>query len=90
MLCKYTRLGNFNLQTTLAATHIVAFFVLYHSMSAGKLMKRIVTPEHVDYDQNDLVSIAREIHESTYGISSDPLLQFTTVFSALIHDADRK
>ena len=53
-------------------------------------MKRIVTPEHVDYDQNDLVSIAREIHESTYGISSDPLLQFTTVFSALIHDADRK
>lgn len=53
-------------------------------------MKRIVTPEHVDCDQNDVVSIAREIHESTHGISSDPLLQFTTVFSALIHDADRK
>ena len=52
-------------------------------------MKRIVTPDHVDYDQLDPVSIAREIHDSTYGISSDPLLQFSTVFSALIHDVDR-
>ena len=70
-------------------TNLASFLFLY-SMSAGKLMKRIVTPDHINYDQKDVVSIAREIHESTYGISSDPLLLFATVFSALIHDADRE
>ena len=44
-------------------------------------------PEGVDYDRN-AVDVARDIHQSTYGISSDPLMQFSIVFSALIHDAD--
>eukprot|EP00977_Amphora_coffeiformis_P007331 scaffold1588_cov222-Amphora_coffeaeformis.AAC.3 len=53
-------------------------------------MNRIIAPDHVDYAQKDPVSIAKEVHDSTYGISSDPLLLFSTVFSALIHDVDRK
>ena len=50
-------------------------------------MRRIVRPEGVDYDRDD-IAVARDIHESTYGISSDVLMQFSVVFSALIHDAD--
>jgi len=51
----------------------------------GKLMKRIIIPDKIDYKQMD-ESVAKEIHENTYGISSDPLLHFAVVFSALIHD----
>jgi len=32
--------------------------------------------------------LSKEIHETTFGISSDPLMQFAVVFSALIHDVD--
>lgn len=51
-------------------------------------------PEGIDYErvssseQNKEVAIAREIHKATYGMSSDPLMQFAVVFSALIHDVD--
>ncbi|KAG7356994.1 3'5'-cyclic nucleotide phosphodiesterase [Nitzschia inconspicua] len=54
-------------------------------MSASKLMNRIVNPDGSDYKQNS-TNVALQIHNSTYGISSDPLLQFAVVFSALIHD----
>ncbi|KAG7360245.1 adenylate/guanylate cyclase [Nitzschia inconspicua] len=54
-------------------------------MSASKLMNRIVNPDGIDYKQ-DSESVALQIHNSTYGISSDPLLRFAAVFSALIHD----
>jgi hypothetical protein len=61
-------------------------------MSAEKLMKRIMKPEGIDYEQintceNKEVAVAREIHKATYGMSSDPLMQFAVVWSALIHDA---
>lgn len=45
-------------------------------------MKRIVEPDDVDYQKDDADF---NIHCATYGISSDPLLLFTVVFSALIH-----
>merc|ERR1711935_1175854 len=54
-------------------------------MGAFKLMKRIIIPDTIDYKQMD-EGVAQEIHENTYGISSDPLLHFAVVFSALIHD----
>jgi class 3 adenylate cyclase len=69
------------------ASHVV--------MSASKLLKRIITPDDVDYRADESGKIlkahtvlSREIHETTYGISSDPLMQFAVVFSALIHDVD--
>ena len=55
-------------------------------MSTEKLMKRIVTPDGIDYEQDEL-DVIKQIHNSTYGISSDVLLQFASVFAALIHDA---
>jgi class 3 adenylate cyclase len=64
-------------------------------MSATKLMSRIVSPEGVnpltswDKDKRQhKIAIARQIHDMTYGLSSDALMQFSVVFSALIHDVD--
>jgi class 3 adenylate cyclase len=64
-------------------------------MSATKLMKRIMSPEGIDWDLEGItdenerhIEIARQVHNVTYGMSSDPLMQFSVVFSALIHDVD--
>lgn len=63
-------------------------------MSAAKMMKRIVTPDSVDYERKHtdaktrVLEIAKEVHDSTYGIASDSLMLFSIVFSALIHDVD--
>ncbi len=64
------------------------------AMSSSKLLNRIIAPDGVDYNQRALhktkrvLAIAKEIHETTFGITSDPLLQFAAVFSALIHDVE--
>jgi len=63
------------------------------TMSANKLFKRILHSDNIEYDHpgdkyDRMKSVARELHYSTYGISSDPLIHFAIVFSALIHDAD--
>lgn len=63
-------------------------------MSAEKMMQRIIEPAGIDYQLDGVsesdkhVAIARQIHEATYGLSSDPMMQFSVVFSALIHDLD--
>jgi len=51
-------------------------------MSVAKLLSRIVAPDI------DLRGGQEQLHDHTYGITSDPLTQFACVFSALIHDAD--
>eukprot|EP00980_Cylindrotheca_fusiformis_P017450 scaffold5439_cov132-Cylindrotheca_fusiformis.AAC.9 len=51
------------------------------TMSVRKLLGRIVAP---DIDGDD----AQELHDHTYGITSDPLTQFAVVLSALLHDVD--
>jgi class 3 adenylate cyclase len=56
-------------------------------MSTSKLLQRIVNPDGIDYEQ-DSAHVAWDVHRKTYGISSDPLLQFAAVFSALIHDVE--
>jgi 3'5'-cyclic nucleotide phosphodiesterase len=50
-------------------------------MSVNKLLSRINAP---DLDE----CTAEEIHDHTYGITSDPLTWFACIFSALIHDVD--
>ncbi|CAB9501720.1 Receptor-type guanylate cyclase gcy [Seminavis robusta] len=57
------------------ASHVV--------MSVTKLMSRIIAP-----NQLVLLESAAELHDHTYGITSDPLTQFACAFSALIHDVD--
>jgi 3'5'-cyclic nucleotide phosphodiesterase/Adenylate and Guanylate cyclase catalytic domain len=53
------------------------------ALSANKLLKRIITPTTTDDG-----SLSQSLSQSTYGISSDPLLQFVIVLSALVHDCD--
>jgi class 3 adenylate cyclase len=72
------------------------------TMSAVKLMRRIINPDDVDGDPRDVMKqeeksvkdvpakqldecFYRNLHESTFGISSDPLTQFCLVFAALVH-----
>jgi len=50
-------------------------------MSVAKLLSRIVAPDK-DFTKHE------QLHDHTYGITSDPLTQFACVFAALIHDAD--
>lgn len=52
-------------------------------MTASKLLKRMLNTGN--QRRNDSL---RESHNRTYGISSDPLMQFTLVFASLIHDVD--
>jgi 3'5'-cyclic nucleotide phosphodiesterase len=53
-------------------------------LSTVKLLSRIVAPdfpkEGIDFD--------KDLHDHTYGITSDPLTQFSCVFASLIHDVD--
>ena len=62
------------------------------TMSVSKLLSRVVTPESIDY--NDLaykkLQDEAKLHEYTYGITSDPLIQFACTLSALIHDVDHQ
>ena len=59
------------------------------TQSVSKLLARVVTLESIDYDdlcyKNDGET---DLHKYTYGITSDPLIQFACAFSALIHDVD--
>ncbi|CAB9501709.1 Receptor-type guanylate cyclase gcy [Seminavis robusta] len=57
------------------ASHVV--------MSVAKLMSRIIAPNQFGPRES-----AAELHDHTYGITSDPLTQFACAFSALIHDVD--
>jgi class 3 adenylate cyclase len=52
------------------------------TMSVTKLLSRIVAPKNIGDDNLD------ELHDHTYGITSDLLTQFACVFSTLIHDVD--
>ncbi len=64
------------------------------ALSASKVVMRIVKPDVVNHSQESLtnrkgrLAFKRKIHESTFGISSDVLMQFAVVFSAVIHDVD--
>mmetsp|Transcript_34534 Transcript_34534/g.54014 ORF Transcript_34534/g.54014 Transcript_34534/m.54014 type:complete len:1188 (-) Transcript_34534:311-3874(-) len=57
------------------------------TMSVSKLLSRIVAPDEV-LNQDDNSNLASNLHDHTYGITSDPLTHFAVVLSALIHDTD--
>lgn len=62
------------------------------AMSAAKVLMRIVNPT-VFSDQGSiknrrLVALKRQLHNRTFGISSDMFLQFAIVFSSVVHDVD--
>ena len=60
------------------------------TMSVTKLLSRIVAPDSIlssttDANQDEVI---KQLHEYTYGITSDPMTQFAAVIAALIHDVD--
>jgi len=58
-------------------------------MSVTKMLSRIVAPEEVlSANEEDDNVIHKNLHDHTYGITSDPLTQFAVVFAALVHDVD--
>jgi hypothetical protein len=62
------------------ASHVV--------QSANKLLARIVRPEDVNYHRKSVKAIASDLHDYTFGITSDPLTHFAILFATLIHDVD--
>lgn len=57
-------------------------------MATVKLLSRIVSPSH-EFDANGQ-ELEKNLHDHTYGITSDPLTRFSCFFSALIHDVDHR
>ncbi|KAG7354797.1 adenylate/guanylate cyclase [Nitzschia inconspicua] len=55
------------------------------SMSVVKLLSRIIAPDMKELGNN---VNAQNLHDHTYGITSDPLTRFAVILSALIHDVD--
>jgi 3'5'-cyclic nucleotide phosphodiesterase len=62
------------------ASHVV--------QSANKLLARIVRPDDVNYHRKSVKAIASDLHDYTFGITSDPLTHFAILFATLIHDVD--
>lgn len=70
------------------------------AMSVSKLLSRIVAPDlasiNARHDSNEintsvhLTNDMKDLHDHTYGITSDPLTQLAVVMSALIHDVDHR
>ena len=58
------------------------------TMSVSKLLARIVAPDEIINHNEDTGVMASNLHDHTYGITSDPLTQFSVVLAALIHDVD--
>lgn len=50
-----------------------------------KLLSRVIAPDVKELGNN---SNAQNLHDHTYGITSDPLTRFAVIISALIHDID--
>jgi 3'5'-cyclic nucleotide phosphodiesterase len=57
-------------------------------MSVNKLLGRIVAPQLDDMIYGESITHDEYLHDHTYGIKSDPLIQFVVVLAALIHDVD--
>jgi class 3 adenylate cyclase len=53
------------------------------TQSVSKLLSRVVSNNHMPVSTD-----YKELHDYTYGITSDPLTQFAVAFSALIHDVE--
>jgi 3'5'-cyclic nucleotide phosphodiesterase len=56
-------------------------------MSVNKLLLRVVQPGS-NVSVKSTGKFHADMHNYTYGITSDPLTQFGVIFAALIHDVD--
>jgi hypothetical protein len=58
------------------------------SMSCQKILNRVVAPEDVNYRRDSINAVASDLHEYTFGITSDPLTQLAIMIATLAHDVD--
>lgn len=58
------------------------------TMSAAKLLGRLSKFQRNWNTEKRELDSAKEVHQATYGISSDPLMQFVVVLASLVHDVD--
>ncbi|KAG7370377.1 adenylate/guanylate cyclase [Nitzschia inconspicua] len=60
------------------------------SQATIKLLSRIVTPDQIDTNTMTYKNQknASTLHAYTYGITSDPMIQFSCAIAAMIHDVD--
>jgi hypothetical protein len=59
------------------------------ALSATKLLSRVVKSDTIDYNDLAYKNVSDAVlHDHTFGITSDPIIQFALVFAALIHDVD--
>lgn len=56
-------------------------------MSCLKFLSRVVSPE---IENSNGSSIEKNLYDKSYGITSDPLIQFSVIFAAMIHDVDHQ
>ncbi|KAL3927993.1 MAG: hypothetical protein SGBAC_012849, partial [Bacillariaceae sp.] len=59
-------------------------------LSVGKMLSRIIAPANILHNASKFNDLNASLHDQTYGITSDPLMQFACAFSALIHDVDHR
>lgn len=60
-------------------------------MSANKILSNIVAAEDCDVPADgtaDPKNIYKELHDFTFGITSDPLTHLACLFSCMVHDVD--
>jgi len=84
-------------------THVVLFFVVldvvvvvvvlgsHVMMSVSKLLSRIIAADdlwNANEDATKSKVFGFSLHDHTYGITSDPMTQFSVILAALIHDVD--
>ena len=68
---------------TVGPSFLIQMTASHVTMSVTKLLSRIVAPDLASSD-------GASLHDHTYGITSDPLTQFSCVFAALIHDVEHQ
>ena len=76
--------------TSVCSPAVAASSVLLTSPFHRVSNSRIVAPDAV-VDSSGAATgdeLVKNLHDHTYGITSDPLTQFAVVLSALIHDLD--
>ncbi|CAB9498277.1 Receptor-type guanylate cyclase gcy [Seminavis robusta] len=63
-------------------------------MSVDKMMTRILAPKEIVSKKAevgcDLQRVEAELHTATFGLTSEPMIQFACAYAALIHDLDHQ
>lgn len=60
----------------------------------SRLLKPVIVPKGVNYKAKSGIRLkshkvkSKEVHKTTFGVNSNPLVRFAAVFLALVHNVD--